>query len=91
MMARKTALPVGCEQAQRVPALVPPGIRHLAAFDQNVIDRAIGQKPARRQTGVSGADDDSGDALDGGCLALRPARVRQATSTLTFTGLVMMS
>jgi hypothetical protein len=49
-----------------------------------VIEGSIGEEPARREAGVPGPDDDGGDAFD----------VRQpgyATSTVTFTGLVMMS
>jgi hypothetical protein len=29
-----------------------------------VIDRAAGEEPARREAGMTGADDDRGDALD---------------------------
>ena len=64
-MAGQPALPVRREQAQRIPALVPPGIRDLAALEHDVIDRAVGEQPARREAGVAGADDDGGDAFDG--------------------------
>ena len=61
-MAGKAALPVGREEPQRIPALAPPGVRHLSAFEDDVIDRPVGEKPARREAGVTGPDDDRGDA-----------------------------
>jgi hypothetical protein len=30
-----------------------------------MIDRPVGEKPARRKSGVPGPDDDCGDAFDG--------------------------
>ena len=63
--ARQAALPVGREQPQRVPALAPPGVRHLAALEHDVVDRPVGEEAARGEAGVPGADDDRGDALDG--------------------------
>ena len=59
------ALPVRRQQPQRIPALVAPGIGHLPAFEHDVIDRALAEAMARRQSGVSGADDDRGDGFDG--------------------------
>ena len=78
VIAGQTALPVGRQQPQRVPALAPPGVRDLAALEDDVIDRSLGEKPARREAGMAGPDDDRGELLD-----------RQTTSTVTFTGFVM--
>ena len=64
-IAGQAALPVGRQQPQRVPALAPPGVRHLAALEHHVIDRPLGETPARREAGVPGPDDDRGDAFDG--------------------------
>jgi hypothetical protein len=47
-----------------------PGVGDLAAFEQNVIDRPIGQQPAGRQSGMTGTDDDRGDAFDEAALGL---------------------
>src|SRR5262249_23945935 len=55
------ALPVRRQQPQRVPALAPPGIRDLAALEDDVIDRALGEAPAGRQSRMAGADDDRRD------------------------------
>ena len=63
--ARQATLPVGSEQPQRVPALVPPGVRHLAPLEHHVVDRPLGQKVAGGEAGMPGADDDGGEALDG--------------------------
>jgi hypothetical protein len=82
-MARKTALPVGCEEPQRIPPLTAPRIRDLATLEHDVVDGAIGEEAARREAGVPGPDDDRRDALDGW--------IPQTTSTVTFTGLVMAS
>jgi hypothetical protein len=45
-----------------------------------VVDRALGEAAARGQARVPGADDDGGDPFGD-----------QATSTVTFTGLVIAS
>jgi hypothetical protein len=63
-MTRETALPVGCEEPQRIPAFATPGVRYFASFEDDVIDRLLGETPAGGQTGVSGADDDGRDLLD---------------------------
>ena len=81
--ARQAALPVGREQPQRVPALAPPGVRHLAALEHDVVDRPVAEEVARGEARVPRADDDRGNALDG------PAP--QATSTVTFVGFVSAS
>ena len=56
--AGEPALPVRCEQSQRVPALRLPRVRDLTALQQDVVDGTSGQPVAHRQTGVAGADDD---------------------------------
>src|ERR1022692_4619259 len=81
--ARQTALPVGREQPQGVPAFAPPGVRYLAALEHDMIDRPVAEKVARREARVPRADDDRSDALDD----LAP----QATSTVTFVGFVRAS
>ncbi len=90
-VAGQTALPVGREEAQRVPALPAPRVRDLTALEHDVIDRAIREKPARRETGVAGADHDGGDALDESALRKAGGVCSYATSTVTFTGFVITS
>jgi hypothetical protein len=70
-MTRETALPVGCEETQRIPAFATPGVRYFASFEDDVIDRLLGEIPAGRQTGVSGADDDGRSLLDDDALPCR--------------------
>ena len=65
--ARQTALPVGCEQAKRVPALGLPRIGDLAALEQHMVDRALGEAPAHGQTGLTGADHDGRSTANGTC------------------------
>jgi hypothetical protein len=79
----QAALPVGSEQPQRVPAFGPPGVCHLTALEHDVVDRPVGQEVTRGQARVPRADDDRGYALDDVTL--------QATSTVTFVGLVSAS
>ena len=50
--AREPALPVGREEPQRVPALGLPRVSHLAALEDDVVDRALGEAAAHRQAGV---------------------------------------
>ena len=64
-IAGQPALPVRRQQPQRVPAFAAPGVGHLAALEHHVIDRALGEAAARRQSGVPGADDDRRDVFDG--------------------------
>jgi hypothetical protein len=45
---------------------VPPGVGDLAALEHYVIDGVLGEAAARRQAGVTGADDDRGNAFDAG-------------------------
>jgi len=59
-VAGQAALPVGGEEPQRVPALAPPRIGDLAAFEDDVIDRALGEEARRGEAGVAGPDDDGG-------------------------------
>ena len=74
---------VGSKQPQRVPPFAPPGIRHLAALEYDVVDRPLTEEVAGGEACVPGADDDRGGAL-GGLAA-------QATSTVTFVGFVRAS
>ena len=57
--ARQAALPVGRQQAKRVPAFGAPRIGHLAALDDDMLDRALGEAAAHRQPSMAGADHDS--------------------------------
>src|SRR4029077_19162562 len=76
--ARKPALPVGGEQPQRVPAFGPPGIRHLAALEHDVVDRPVAEEAARGQARVPRTDDDRGYALDDVTLSAgRKGRLRR--------------
>ena len=63
--AGQPALPVGREQAERVPALGPPRVGDLAALEHHVVDGALGEAPAHRQAGMAGADDDGGRGAHG--------------------------
>ena len=42
-----------------------PGVGDLAALEHDVIDGALAQTSAGRQTDMPGADDDRGDLFDG--------------------------
>jgi len=64
-------LPVGREEPQRLPAFATPGVRYFASFEDDVIDRLLGETPAGGQPGVSRADDDGGDVLDDDALRCR--------------------
>ena len=93
--ARQSALPVRRQQPQRIPALGAPRVRHLAALQDHMIDRALGEAPAHGEAGVPGPDDDGGDVANGSRssldLATAPSTPAQVTSTVTFVGLVTMS
>jgi hypothetical protein len=52
---------------------MPPRIRDRAAFEDDVIDRVLGQEVAGSETGVAGADDDCRGSFDGAGLT-RPRR-----------------
>jgi hypothetical protein len=83
LVAGQPAEPVGGEQAQRVPTLRTPRTRHLAAFEHDVVDAAIGEVTAHGQPAVTRADDDGGHPQHG------PGS--QLISTATATGLVKTS
>src|SRR5262249_55687209 len=91
--AGKPALPVRRQEAKRIPALAPPRIRDLAAFEDDVVDRTLGEAAADGEAGMPGPDDDG----RGGANRYRSLgwRDRQAvasfTSTVTLVGLVMAS
>src|SRR5581483_10117311 len=77
------ALPVRRQQPQRVPPLVAPGVRHLAALEDDVVNGPLGEEVACGEAGVPGPYDDGGEALDGASA--------QATSTVTSVGFVRAS
>ena len=79
-MAGQATLPVRREQPQRLPALAPPGVRYVSTLDQDMVDRALREKPARGEAGVTGPDDDRRQLL-----------YVLTTSTVTFTGFVRAS
>ena len=80
VMVGQPALPVGRQQSQRVPALAPPGVRHLPALEEDVIDRTLAEEPARREPSVTGPDNDRRQLL-----------YVLTTSTVTLTGFVRAS
>ncbi len=57
-VARQAGLPVGRQQRERIPALGLPRVRHLAALEDHVVDRALGEAAAHGEAGVPGADDE---------------------------------
>ena len=57
-----------------------PGVRHLPALEEDVIDRTLGEKPAGGEAGVTGPDDNRRELL-----------YVLTTSTVTFTGFVSAS
>jgi hypothetical protein len=59
---RQPRLPVGREQAQRIPALGLPRIGDLAPLQHHMLDRLLRQHPAHREAGMTGPDDDDGNA-----------------------------
>src|SRR5690606_23931210 len=88
--SRQAALPARRQQPQRVPALVPPCVRDLAALEHDVLDAALGEAAAHREPAMPRADDD--DVNDAG--HRRPPLtegVDHATSTATFVGFVTIS
>src|SRR6202044_1742758 len=60
--------------------LGPPGVRHLATLEHDVLDRLVAQEVTCSETRVPRPDDDRGGALSA-----------QATSTVTFVGFVRAS
>ena len=80
-VAGEPALPVGREQAQRIPPLRPPRVGDLAALDHHVVDGALGKAAAHRQPAMAGPDDDRCRVhgrcqrrVEGGLDRLRPGR-----------------
>ena len=67
-----------------------PGVRHLAALEDDVIDRPLGEEVTDRKAGVAGPDDDRRAAFDGEAPSQAAGQVL-TTSTVTFVGLVTMS
>ena len=63
--AGKLALPVWRHQAERVPALRPPGVGDPVLLENDVIDVVLAQMMAHRESGLAAADD--GDADVGRC------------------------
>ena len=88
-VAGQPALPVGREQAQRVPPLRLPRVGHLAALEDHMVDRALREAPAHGQPGMAGPDDNGGGAPR--WRASNRHRPGHWTSTVTLVGLVMMS
>src|SRR6185295_3305906 len=84
-VVRQPALPVGREQSQRVPALVPPGVGDFAALEHHVFNGVRRKEPAHRQPRVTGANDDDVSGAGAACSA------GHFTSTHTFVGFVTMS
>jgi hypothetical protein len=64
-VAAEPALPVGRQQAQRIPPLAPPRVRHLASLEYNMVDCVFGEKTADREAGVTGTYHDRRDMFDG--------------------------
>ena len=60
--ARQTGQPVRREKPERLPASGTPGLAHLAALDDHVVDSERGEAVTCRKTGMTGAYDDSGRA-----------------------------
>ena len=83
------ALPVRRQQPQRVPAFGPPGVGHLAALEDHMVDRAPCQAPAHGQAGLASPDHDG--RYPHCCPLLWDSRGVYLTSTVTLVGLVMMS
>jgi hypothetical protein len=83
LVAGQASLPVGSQQPQRVPTLVAPRVGHLTALEHHVVDPAFAETAARGESGVSGADDDRGNAFDGSTCC---GGERSGTWTVTFVG-----
>jgi hypothetical protein len=63
--AREPGHPVGRQQAQGVPPLGAPRVGHLAAFEDDVLDRTRGEDAADGEPAVPGPDDDRGRVVHG--------------------------
>jgi hypothetical protein len=64
LVAGQAALPVWRQEREGVPAFVAPGVRDLAPLEDDVIDGALCEKVAGRETAVPRADDDRRDVFD---------------------------
>lgn len=51
---RQPALPVGCQQCQRVSALVAPRIGNITTFENQVVNRAFREAVTDRQSPMPG-------------------------------------
>ncbi len=63
--AGQLALPVGCHQAERVPALGAPRVPGPLLLEHHVVDAALSQMPADGQAGLAAADHGDRMASDG--------------------------
>ena len=62
-LARKAVHPVRRVEDERIPALRPPALGHLPAFDDDVIDPVSGEVEAHTQTGLAAADHEGVEPL----------------------------
>ncbi len=53
----KVALPIRCHQSETVPTPLTPLVTDRIAFEDHVVDSALNEAPADRQSGLSTADD----------------------------------
>src|SRR5437764_5190806 len=60
----QAALPIRREQAERIPALLAPGVSNLAALQHDVVDPAVAEATAHCEARVACADDHCGNATD---------------------------
>lgn len=63
-MPRQRALPVRRDQAERVPALLAPGMRDRLRFEHEMVDARARQVVTHRQSGLTAADDDDAVVFD---------------------------
>ena len=69
---------------------MPPRVRDLAALEDYMFDRSLGETAADSEPRMAGADDDNIDGAGERLLRTRRAP-RHATSMVTFVGFVTMS
>ena len=67
LKTRQPRHPVRREEPHRVPAVAAPPLPHASAIEHDVLDPAVGQAAAHRQTRLSGADDHRLPAVTGTC------------------------
>ena len=58
-VAGQLALPVGCDQAKRIPAALAPFVAYAMTLEDNMVDAIADQAVAHGEAGLSGADNDS--------------------------------